>query len=136
MEREYEFQYSPSISFPGITRENFWYFLVLKQRGRFPWTEEEIKTQFPSIRRHIEFQSNWNEEQLTTVAITVLNYINKYSCSTSIHTRIFSTATEEDDQPERSSTPAPLRTCSNCDAHLIDLDKTQLCSDCDAIFNR
>ncbi len=34
------------ISFPGINKINFWNEITLKQRGNYPWTEDEMKIYF------------------------------------------------------------------------------------------
>ena len=127
-------QQSPSQTFPGINRENFWYLILLKQGGRFPWTENDMKNRFYVIKEHLEYKSNWNSEQLADIASFVLDHINKFSNDNSIHTREFSTATDEEEQPDRCSTPKALRTCDNCDEYLKDSNLSQLCPDCHHIF--
>jgi hypothetical protein len=37
---------SNKISFPGINKNNFWNEITLKQRGNYPWTEDEMKIYF------------------------------------------------------------------------------------------
>ena len=125
---------SPSQRFPGINKINFWEQISSKQGGIFPWKTEEIKEEFPIILQHISFKSNWDEEQLANIACFILDHINKYSSESSSQTRIFSIATEEDEQPERSSTPKPLRTCDNCDDKLEDKNISHLCQTCQSIF--
>ena len=54
---------SNKISFPGINKNNFWNEITLKQRGNYPWTEDEMKIYFEVTEKQVSSDNNWNQKQ-------------------------------------------------------------------------
>ena len=121
---------SNKISFPGINKNNFWNEITLKQRGNYPWTEDEMKIYFEVTEKQVSSENNWNQKQFETMANFIYDYIIKHPSPTSKRTRFRPTRTSTPLRPRRSQTPKARRTCIHCDIRLHEDHQLDLCQQC------
>ena len=121
---------SNKISFPGINKNNFWNEITLKQRGNYPWTEDEMKIYFEVTEKQVSSENNWNQKQFETMANFIYDYIIKHPSPTSKRTRFRPTRTSTPLRPRRSQTPKARRTCIHCDTRLHEDHHLDLCQQC------
>ena len=121
---------SNKISFPGINKNNFWNEITLKQRGTYPWTEDEMKIYFKVTEKQVSSDNNWNQKQFETMANFIYDYIIKHPSPTSKRTRFQPTRTSTPLRPRRSQTPKARRTCIHCDIRLHEEHHLDLCQQC------
>jgi len=128
---------SKHISFPGITRHNFWNEIILRQRGTFPWTEDELKSHFKVTDEEITKNNQWSEPQLTIMANFIYDHIISHHSPTSSRSRFRPLGTSTPvRQGRRSQTPKARRTCAHCDNPLKDDNESYLCPSCHLTFTK
>ena len=123
-------QTSNKISFPGINKINFWNEIILKQRGTYPWTEDELKVHFEVTDKQISSNNNWNQKQFERMANFIYDYIIKHPSPNSTRTRFQPSRTSTPIRPRRSQTPKARRTCVNCEKRLTEEYQLDLCQKC------
>ena len=122
---------TPIYTFPGITIENFWSEIALRQRGRFPWTIDEIQEKFQTTKNAFDRMHHFNTKKLMDLASFILHHINSNICPSSMRTRqLRPKGPSSPPRPVRCQTPKARRTCVQCETLLNDVDDTYLCPNC------